>query len=88
MKAYLLTEKQIASIVEIARSNHYEGMYGARISEDEIAGSVTKELQSEPIELDDVSISEINQPCRFVPKEKIIGFTRSNGFLRGVFFTD
>lgn len=89
MKAYLLNKEQIARLIEIGRDNSHSDRYlrpgMGYVSTDQMVDSVTKELDAEPIELDDATVSEISSPCRYFPKTHIIGFSQKDGFLKGVF---
>ena len=84
MKTYFLNKDQIARIIQVGRSNR-SNLY---TSDGDLADAVTKELKAEPIELDEAAVAEITSACRYYPKEYIIGFTRKDGNLRGVFIKE
>ena len=90
MKAYFLTETQIARIVDYARSSEFDSYkrYGCVYQEtdSDITKRITKDLDDiTPIEIDDATIGEIDVPCKFYPKASIVGFSKNDGYLKGVF---
>lgn len=84
MKAYFLNRDQIARIIEVGRSNR-SNFY---VSDGDLADLVAKELEAEPIELDEVAVAGLPSACRYYPKEHIIGFTQKDGDLKGVFIKE
>ncbi len=97
MEAYILTKGQISAIIDygISIGSSYGGGPGTRfytreegvvkIREDALADKVVEEIGAGNIVLDELDIAKLDSPCRFIPKDSIVGFTQVNGNLQGVF---
>lgn len=86
MKGLFLTKEQL---VELARSLLREDTYGyRRYTDEELANKIFEAMHSEPFEINDISISEVNVPCKYYVRSNIVGFVQKDGILRGVFIKE
>lgn len=87
MKAYFLTETQIAGIIRHTRDESYKYNERLYVSNDsDLAKQITEAIDGiTPIEIDDVTIREIDVPCKFYPMANIVGLSQNEGYLKGVF---
>jgi len=87
MKAFFITEEEFENLVRNIRDAGHRFAYGAdlRLSEKEFAAMLAEGIESQPINIDDVTIGLIESPCKFFPIDNIIGFSQKDGRLRGVF---
>ena len=88
MKAYFFNLSQIARMAEIAENLLRRQNFDCTpISASHFAEKIASELDDagSPIELDEASLSELDGPCKFVPKADIVGFVTKDGALKGVF---
>jgi hypothetical protein len=90
MKAFFITEEEFENLVRNIRNAGQRFDYGAdfRLSEKEFAAELAKGIECRPINIDDVTVGLIESPCKFYPKDNIIGFSQKDGQLRGVFIKD
>lgn len=88
MKGLFFTEEQL---VELARrlDQLREDAYGyRRYTDEELANKIFEAMHSEPFEINDISISEVNVPCKYYVRSNIVGFVQKDGILRGVFIKE
>ena len=96
-KAFFLTSEDLKKLIlsiqqtiEQANSRYpYDG-YARKASAEELADGIVNELEKihSPINIDNVNVTELSEPCRFFPGKDIIGFTTSPGILKGVFIKE
>ncbi len=84
MKAFFFSEEMIVRLIETIKHSLEE--YRWRISDKEMAKRIVEEIKEFPIEINEVSVSSLDRPCKFVPLSDIVGFVRSQkGDCKGVF---
>lgn len=87
MKGYFITE----DVMRVLVHNIREAMSDFRMasqSDGEVAKEIIRQASGEPIEVNDISISEVNTPCRYYLKSNIVGFAQKNGHIMGVFIKE
>lgn len=88
MKGYFITEETMRILVRNLRKALLDPPGMSAQSDEEIAKDIIRQASGEPIEINDVSISEVNTPCKYYLKTNIVGFAQKNGFLMGVFIKE
>ena len=91
MKGYFISEEMLFNLVRNLRDdlrNPYRAGSGARVSDEEIVKDILRESKTEPIEINDITVSMVNTPCKYYLKSNIVGFTQESGRLLGVFITE
>lgn len=87
MKGYIMSEESIRDLVSNVRSAMSDYRV-ARMRDEEIAKDIIAQMSGELIELNDISVSEVNVPCKYYVRTNIVGFVQKDGILRGVFIKE
>ena len=87
MKGYFMSEELLRDLVSNVRRTMSDSRV-VRMTNEEIAKDIIAQMSGEPIELNDISVSEVNVPCKYYVRTNIVGFVQKNGILRGVFIKE
>ena len=88
MKGFFLTEEVASILVGNIREVLSDPRIALHQSNQEIAKDFMRQAAGEPIEINDITISEVNTPCKYYLKSNIVGFVLKRGFLMGVFIKE